>query len=702
MGDLNIHSDSLYDKVDGFNLRVEDLIVWVSEKKKFGNITPKKAILKGIKATFSQGTMTAIVGPSGCGKTTLLNFLSGRQNTSQMFRTYCDFFLNGQRIKDISDFKNIVGYVVQEDILETRSTPREIFDNYTKLRGLDHPERKITEVLDAMNMKRCADTIVGDAFTRGLSGGEKKRTSIGIELISSPYLLLLDEPTTGLDSTTALDIIMTLSELKKTGITVICTVHQPSEEIMALFDKVLMLVDGHLVYNDSPYKIEEHLKSIGFQRPPVETAIEMFMKVVDKDDIMVDSVAKKAVYEDSKIEQIYQERIQMLLKSYQERETVGQDREDSTQKTDYDNLINLANSKNQLISFWLQFWYIFSFYLRLFFRHWRGLLLRTFMTLMIFGVVVVVFYNLRQPNTSPILEIQNKAGLISIICMNAFFSAVAATTNLILPTKQTFLKDRQSRIYSPFAYFLAVSTHVIPYYITQISIISMGYFFIFRLYFNDTDNLAWFWLFNFFSHLGGGSVGLVVAAIGETYQQLAIINSITMLPMFVVSGFYANVLTISWPLRIYSYLSPVRFSFQGLILNEFRNPQRFEDDCRLVEDCLFDKSIKCGYQVIPNSILFQNCNPFVRFNFEQKEVWLNFVILAVLAAGWRLIAFLIFVIKNREKKTAYSFDSELFEKYGRGKNKDPKNKIKEVEFLDKKGNENGKIIVSENLMTENI
>lgn len=82
---------------------------------------------------------------------------------------------------------------------------------------------------------------MGDEFIRGISGGQKKRVNIGIELIQNPNLLFLDEPTTGLDSTTALNIMQTIEKLKRRGITIICTLHSPSTKIMELFDKVIIL-----------------------------------------------------------------------------------------------------------------------------------------------------------------------------------------------------------------------------------------------------------------------------------------------------------------------------------------------------------------------------------------------------------------------------------------------------------------------------
>ncbi len=105
----------------GFSLRVENLTIWVRTRKK--HLEPK-VILKGITTRIKAGSMTAIVGPSGSGKTTLMNFMAGRQENSQTFLTSCRYYLNKARVLNLNEFKNIIGYVLQEDIMDFRMTPR--------------------------------------------------------------------------------------------------------------------------------------------------------------------------------------------------------------------------------------------------------------------------------------------------------------------------------------------------------------------------------------------------------------------------------------------------------------------------------------------------------------------------------------------------------------------------------------------------
>jgi ABC-type multidrug transport system ATPase subunit len=108
--------------------------------------------------------------------------------------------------------------------------------------------QKVETLISDLGLSQCANTIVGNALLRGISGGERKRTSIGVELLTNPSLIFMDEPTTGLDSATAFNVLEIMKSLAKSGRTVISTIHQPSSEIFGMFDKLLLLVRGELIY----------------------------------------------------------------------------------------------------------------------------------------------------------------------------------------------------------------------------------------------------------------------------------------------------------------------------------------------------------------------------------------------------------------------------------------------------------------------
>ncbi|CAF3342003.1 unnamed protein product [Rotaria sp. Silwood1] len=189
---------------------------WRTKIFPFWNPIPSKQILTDVSGVFTPG-MNAILGPTGCGKSTLLDILADRKDNHGLTGTV---LVSGQTRP--SYFKYIIGYVIQDDIISGTLTVREnlLFSANTRLsRSIKMNKRieRVNQIIRDLDLESCADTLIGTDFVRGVSGGEKKRTSIGMELILSPNLLFLDEPTTGLDACTAQNVMSCLHKLSRQG-----------------------------------------------------------------------------------------------------------------------------------------------------------------------------------------------------------------------------------------------------------------------------------------------------------------------------------------------------------------------------------------------------------------------------------------------------------------------------------------------------
>lgn len=143
---------------------------------------------------------------------------------------------------------------MQDDALYATATPREALRFSSRLRlptTINHKEQdeRVEGLLKALNLMKCADTVIGSMLLKGISGGERKRTAIGVELITNPELLFCDEPTSGLDSHSAYEVIQILKYLSGTGSAVLCTIHQPSSEVFNLFNKIILINDGRILYS---------------------------------------------------------------------------------------------------------------------------------------------------------------------------------------------------------------------------------------------------------------------------------------------------------------------------------------------------------------------------------------------------------------------------------------------------------------------
>ena len=146
-------------------------------------------------------------------------------------------------------------------------------------------------------MQSSWNTYIGDAGNRGVSGGERRRVSIGVDIIHGPSLLFLDEPTSGLDSSSAYSVIEKVRDIARSGSTVILTIHQPSSRIQQLFDHMIVLARGQLMYQGSPQDVTLHLKRMGRKVPKGENAIEFLVDVIqeyDQSELGVEAVAEFA------------------------------------------------------------------------------------------------------------------------------------------------------------------------------------------------------------------------------------------------------------------------------------------------------------------------------------------------------------------------------------------------------------------------
>ncbi|OIV89571.1 hypothetical protein TanjilG_19248 [Lupinus angustifolius] len=226
---------------------------------------PTKKVLSGVTGIACPGELTAMLGPSGSGKTTLLTALAGRL-TGKVTGT---IKYNGN--PNSNSLKRKIGFVSQEDVLYPHLTVLETLiyaallrlpKTLTREEKMQHVDMVITE----LGLTRCRNSPVGGgmALFRGISGGERKRVSIGLEMLVNPSLLFLDEPTSGLDSTTAQRIVSVLRELARGSRTVVTTIHQPSSRLYRMFDKVVVLSDGYPIYSGQGCQVMEYLKSIGY------------------------------------------------------------------------------------------------------------------------------------------------------------------------------------------------------------------------------------------------------------------------------------------------------------------------------------------------------------------------------------------------------------------------------------------------------
>ncbi|XP_028758797.1 ABC transporter G family member 15 [Neltuma alba] len=224
----------------------------------------------------------AIMGPSGSGKSTLLDALAGRLPGNVVMTG--KVLLNGKKIVD----HGVKAYVTQEDILLGTLTVRETISYSAKLRlPSTMTKEEVNDIVEGtimeMGLQQCADRPIGNWHLRGISGGEKKRLSIALEILTRPSLLFLDEPTSGLDSASAFFVVQTLRNIAHDGRTVISSIHQPSSEVFALFDDLFLLSGGQTVFFGAAKMAVEFFAKAGFPCPSRRNPSDHFLRCINAD-----------------------------------------------------------------------------------------------------------------------------------------------------------------------------------------------------------------------------------------------------------------------------------------------------------------------------------------------------------------------------------------------------------------------------------
>eukprot|EP00904_Undaria_pinnatifida_P002690 jgi/Undpi1/12421/HiC_scaffold_5.g02093.m1 len=247
-----------------------------------------KDILKGVSGAVESGQILAIIGSSGAGKTSLLDILVGKiAANTRGFDVTGDITVNGQPMSRKFFLEN-AAYVPQEDRLWSALTVRENLMFACKMYGpsLSRAEcdDRVDEVLVSLGLDSCQHTKVGNVFLKGISGGQKRRTSIGVELVVHRNILFLDEPTSGLDAASASGIMALLRRIASdSDVIIVTSVHQPSSRVFHSFDQVILLTMGQTAYFGPADHSLAHFANLGHEPKGMVNPADYLLEITNAD-----------------------------------------------------------------------------------------------------------------------------------------------------------------------------------------------------------------------------------------------------------------------------------------------------------------------------------------------------------------------------------------------------------------------------------
>ncbi|XP_062517801.1 broad substrate specificity ATP-binding cassette transporter ABCG2-like [Corticium candelabrum] len=514
-----------------------------------------KTVLSSVSGVMKPG-LNAILGRSGSGKTTLLDILAGRRNYNQFLG---HVLTNGRLLSEQS--KNEVGYVDQNDVgLLGALTVRENIHFSAALRlpgkmGKEEKRKMVEMVLADLDLTAVADSYVGNQMIRGISGGERKRTSIGMELVISPTVLYLDEPTTGLDAFTAVTVVRLLKELYlKKGNTIIFSIHQPRYSLFKMFDSITLLEKGHCVYHGSMNHSIEYFKQLGFTCEEHDNPADFFMDVMqtvnerEEGDNKEDSeFSLVSSYQSSSFFKATQAELTLQLATQRSTEVVTPDQ--TKYPTSYLSQLVILSQRTLLSTF----------------RHPATTVVRIIANTLISLVMGMLLF---QVNNTPVEGIQNRVGYIF------FASAFIVVSNQqsvgwFIDKRIMFLHESRGGYYRVSAYFISqVLCDIIPQRLIPILPMLVVTYWMMGL--GKTAGQFFYLMFTLIlASCSASSLVVLYSALMSSTMLINLAVNLSFFSMTMFGGLLINLKSMPDYLKWIKYISVVRYSIECLSINEF-------------------------------------------------------------------------------------------------------------------------------------
>ncbi|XP_059211408.1 broad substrate specificity ATP-binding cassette transporter ABCG2-like isoform X2 [Centropristis striata] len=513
--------------------------------------------------------LNAIMGATGSGKSSFLDVLAARKDPAG---------LTGEVLIDGAhqppNFKCLSGYVVQDDVVMGTLTVRENFTFSAALRlpasvSQEEKDQKVNRLIQELGLGRVADSKVGTQLIRGISGGERKRTNIGMELIIDPPVLFLDEPTTGLDASTANSVLLLLKRMANSGRTIILSIHQPRYSIYRLLDSLTLLVNGKQVYHGPAPSALEYFSDIGYTCEPHNNPADFFLDIINGDSTAVTlsnmdkddnpdsdtvSLSRRGI-EDKLVEEYRNCHYYKQTKA--ELERIIQGKESTT-------VTRTSRTITYNTGFLTQFRWVLK-------RTFRNLMLnpqtsvaQLAVTVFLALVVGAIFFDVKEDPSG----MQNRFGALFFITVNQCFSSLSSA-ELFISERKLFIHEYISGYYRVSVYFLSkiLSDIITLRTIPAIVFSCVAYFMV-----GFKPTVGAFFVFMFTVALVAYTGTAMALAISADQTVVAIANifmTIACVFMMIFAGLLVNLPSIvSW-LSWLKYLSIPRYGLGALLANEF-------------------------------------------------------------------------------------------------------------------------------------
>ncbi|XP_076032219.1 eye pigment precursor family transporter white [Oratosquilla oratoria] len=582
----------------------------------------EKHILKDVTGICRPGELLAIMGSSGAGKTTLLNVLTHRNN--RKVRITGDLYVNGKRAEpDMLTSRS--AYVQQHDMFIGSLTVKEqlVFQAMLRMdRCLSYEQRmsRVDEVIIELGLSKCADTKIGiPGRIKGISGGEMKRLAFACEVLTNPPLMFCDEPTSGLDSFMAQNVVAVMKNMAEKGKTILSTIHQPSSEVYAMFDRVLLMAEGRVAFLGEVDAAYQFFGRIGLPCPANYNPADFFISTLaiqpGKEEGCRTAIAT-ICSEFSKSEDGIS-----IEKAAIENAKVNA-------PSGYYSLDDVEIRKSPYKASWC------TQFRTVLWRSWlevarEPLIIRVrFVQVVAIALIIGLVY-LGQKYTQE--SITNINGALFLLLTNMTFQNVFGVVNTFCVQLPIFLREHFNGMYRTDVYFLSKMLAELPFFVFYPFVfVSITYFLV---GFNNSVT-------SFFVCAGivtlvantAISFGYMISCVARNLNVALAISAPFIIPLMLFGGFFLNNGSVPWYLTWFRYLSWFSYGNEALLINQWKDVD----------------FIACNNN---STACFPDGRAVLAFlHYDRSNIYFDIVCLFVLFFGYRLVAFLALLAKTFRKQ----------------------------------------------------
>ncbi|CAB9505804.1 Putative white-brown complex homolog protein 30 [Seminavis robusta] len=510
----------------------------------------KKVIISNISGRVESGNVLGIMGPSGGGKSTLLNTLAAVE-TSGGSTISGQILLNGN--ERMQGYRKAVAYVYQHDALYDTLTVQECIEYSALLRlpiewETNKKQALAWKTMEELNLVDIAHNQIGSSGHASVSGGERRRVAIGMELVAMPKVMFLDEPTSGLDSSAANNILSILSELASGNRIVVLSIHQPSIRSFMLMDQILVLGSGRVMYDGKPGDARNYLEGSGFACPEDLTVPDFMLDVVSNEDNQ--EVLKGPETTQSEYDSL---RISTRGKHSTTEEGSGQQFD-----TDLPNVSGVQNTSilNEIIT-------LFSRTSKNTFRNSELFLMQLIISVLLAFFAGGIFNDV----SLDLAGFQNRLGAF-YFSLSFFGFASFSSMDIFISERYIFERETGAKMYTAFAYFVAkTSLDLFFLRVIPVTIFSVVFYWLMGLD-NAFEKFLVFWATMVLFNLCAGIISISISIAAPTVGQANLLAVVWFLIMLLFGGFLVNIESMAAWYSWLRFLSIYYYAFELLVTNE--------------------------------------------------------------------------------------------------------------------------------------